>query len=247
MGDKNDDLDEQRERALATTRKIAAALKANPQQFLQPLLALHGVGLTSGLGGVVEAHDWALRMLITFSGAMVDPEVLSHVENERVVVLAAEFKQDLEAAGVEEAPKEVAVQNAVVKIRNLPDFVKIAAVVLTANIAYGASTEIGVIFAQTVFRGEQTALVHCASERVIVDQAEDRVTTVRNYRITAASGLNLRDLPAFNGGKIAALPYGSIVTVYSYSGEWAWVAVSVGGDLRASGWLHSKYLEEVRP
>ncbi|MDP8912656.1 MAG: N-acetylmuramoyl-L-alanine amidase [Pseudomonadota bacterium] len=65
-------------------------------------------------------------------------------------------------------------------------------------------------------------------------------------RVTAADGLNLRSGPASSFAALELLPVGTELEPLSTNGKWIEVSVYGGdGRPRATGWIHSHYVEEV--
>ena len=63
---------------------------------------------------------------------------------------------------------------------------------------------------------------------------------VDHYRVTASSGLRLRESP-INGNIITVMTYGQTIDITGYDGEWAF-GYTAG---KYSGWCSTKYLEKI--
>lgn len=65
------------------------------------------------------------------------------------------------------------------------------------------------------------------------------------YEVAAKSGLNMRKSPEIGDNLIEKLPNGTLLEKVGEEGAWWMVAKMVGGEPDKTGWVHSRWIEEV--
>ncbi len=79
----------------------------------------------------------------------------------------------------------------------------------------------------------------------VFGRAEDGPEVAPAFKVTAGSGLNMRDGPGVGHAKIKKLAKGAKVVRIEADGVWWLVAEIVGGEEDQTGWVHSRWLEQA--
>lgn len=87
-----------------------------------------------------------------------------------------------------------------------------------------------------------TRVVEAESDTEVETTPQPVEITTSRYKVTAKTGLNLREEPDTSSKKLLQLPFESIVTKEAEEGIWYKITTSDG----ITGWVSSNYLEELR-